>query len=32
MLRCRRLLLELKLATQYFSIGDIGGVDTKFHW
>src|SRR5271170_5053388 len=27
----RRLLPELKLDTQYFSIGDIGGVDTWFH-
>jgi len=27
-LACRRVLPELKLDTQYFSIGDIGGVDT----
>ena len=27
-LGCRRVLPELKLDTQYFSIGDIGGVDT----
>jgi hypothetical protein len=27
-LGCRRVLPELKLDIQYFSIGDIGGVDT----
>jgi hypothetical protein len=27
-LGCRRVLPELKLDTQYFSIADIGGVDT----
>jgi hypothetical protein len=27
-LGCRRVLPELKLDTQYFSIGDIGRVDT----
>jgi hypothetical protein len=30
--RIHRLLLDLELDTQYFSIADIGGVDTWFHW